>query len=74
MSRNLSLLNKAGLVYLGTPGGDRKREVLLTTRGLALLEEAYPKWEAVQDRVEAMFSADEYQQLAQMLGRLRQLG
>ncbi len=74
LSRNLSLLHKAGLVHLGEPGSNRKREVLLTTRGAEKLEEAYPYWNEIQKEIEAIFSSDEYALLGQMLARLRQLG
>lgn len=72
LSRNLSLLQKDGLVFLGRPGADRKREVLLTTRGLEKLEEAFPKWEAVQARVEAMFEPGEFELLKKALARIRE--
>lgn len=72
LSRNLSLLEKDGLVFLGKAGADRKREVLLTTRGLEKLEEAFPKWEAAQARVEAMFEPGEFELLKKALSHIKE--
>lgn len=73
LSRNLALLEKAGLVHLGEQGGDRKREVLLTSKGMKLLQDAYPHWKQVQDKVEVLFSEKEFQSLGQLLRRIRQI-
>ena len=46
LSRNLKPLEKAGLVFRGSEGESRRRRVLLTTLGVAKLEEAQPFWQA----------------------------
>ncbi|GGB64659.1 MULTISPECIES: MarR family winged helix-turn-helix transcriptional regulator [Henriciella] len=71
LSRNLALLEKAGLVHLGEQGSDRKRELLLTTRGVKKLEEAYPLWDSVQTRVEALFDEREFLELGDLLRRVK---
>lgn len=71
LSRNLSLLEKAGLVHLGKAGARRKRELLLTSRGLDQLREAYPRWRVVQDRLEALFEDGELDDLKAALGKIR---
>ena len=53
LSRNLKPLEAAGLVFRGTEGASRKRRLLLTTLGQQKLEEAYPLWQSVQDRIES---------------------
>ncbi len=71
LSRNLALLQREGLVMLGTPGPDRKREVLLTVKGAEKIEEALPLWEAAQRRIEALFEPGEYDMLKKALSRIR---
>ena len=71
LSRNLSLLEKAGLVHLGEQGGDRKRELLLTSRGIKKLEEAYPLWSRVRSKVEALFEGEEFAELGHLLRRVK---
>lgn len=71
LSRSLSLLQDAGLVALGEPGADRKREVMLTPDGEAKLAEAYERWQAVQDGVEAMLDEAELSALDTALAKLR---
>lgn len=71
LSRNLSLLEKAGLVHLGQAGERRRRELLLTSRGLDRLRAAYPRWQVVQDRLEALFGESELDDLKAALGKIR---
>ena len=71
LSRNLSLLEKAGLVHVGEQGGDRKRELLLTSRGIKKLKEAYPLWSRVQSKVEALFEDEEFVELGHLLRRVK---
>lgn len=59
LSRNLARLEKSGLIYMGEPDGARKREVLLTSRALELLDQVYPIWQAVQDDIEVRLSPEE---------------
>jgi hypothetical protein len=67
----LSLLEKAGLVHLGKAGARRKRELLLTSRGLDQLRAAYPRWQVVQDRLEALFGEGELDDLKAALGKIQ---
>lgn len=50
LSRNLTRLEKQGLVRMTTDG--RSRTIDLTDAGAAKLDEAYPLWQEVQETVE----------------------
>jgi DNA-binding MarR family transcriptional regulator len=51
LSRNLDPLERRGLVEIGPEARHRARRVALTAAGAALLEEAYPLWQAAQAAV-----------------------
>jgi DNA-binding MarR family transcriptional regulator len=71
LSRNLKPLEKAGLVYRGNEGSQRKRRVLLTTLGLKKLEEARPYWKAAQERMEEVLGEPHLENLALALREVR---
>jgi len=71
LSRNLKPLEKAGLIFRGEEGDGRRRRLLLTTLGVRRLEEAYPLWQEVQNRIEGRLREDGLSQLTAGLKRLR---
>ena len=71
LSRNLKPLEKAGLVFRGSEGESRRRRVLLTTLGVAKLEEAQPFGQAAQDRVEDVLGDAKLQDLYGALSMIR---
>jgi DNA-binding MarR family transcriptional regulator len=73
LSRNLEPLQQRGLVDI-TPGTDaRTREARLTPAGRRALQEAAPRWEAVQRDVAKRIGADRLQTLYDVLADLERL-
>lgn len=69
LTRNLELLRRQGLTT-SRPGADgRVREISLTRRGNALLEQAYPYWEEAQRRVEEALGENRVRRLFADLDR-----
>ncbi len=50
--RNLSVLEKNGWIAIGEEGFRRERKICITPEGTALIEDAWPRWEAVQTKFE----------------------
>lgn len=50
--RNLSVLEKNGWITIGEEGYRREREIRITPEGSAMIEDAWPRWEAVQTKFE----------------------
>ena len=73
VTRNLRLLEEAGLVTRSSEGEKRRRAVKLTRKGQAKLREAYPLWEAAQARVEALFEGTGFEAAMSGLRTLRSL-
>ena len=71
LSRNLKPLEKANLVFRGNEGGSRRRRVLLTTLGVAKLEEAMPLWQQAQTRVEQVLGDAKLKDLYGALSMIR---
>jgi DNA-binding MarR family transcriptional regulator len=70
LARNLSVMEKRGLVKV-TAGEDRRtRKVALTAVGTAALANALPRWRAAQTRVEQKFGSDRLQHLVAELRAL----
>jgi len=70
LARNLSVMEKRGLVRV-QPGEDRRtRKVALTDRGKAALADALPRWRAAQALVEQRFGNE---RLERLLAELRAL-
>jgi DNA-binding MarR family transcriptional regulator len=70
LTRNLSLLEKQGLIRLECGEDRREREVLLTERGRDLLAQVYPIWKQVQVEVAKRFGSE---RLARLLAELSAL-
>ncbi len=67
LSRNIKLLEEAGLLII-TPGVDqRTRQVLLTQAGTNLLLKVLPVWEEAQSRVVSSLGADRFRALLDQL-------
>lgn len=58
LTRNLTPLERSGLVTLRTAGHGRTKLVRLTERGRALMLKAYPYWQEAQQRFASGFGAD----------------
>jgi DNA-binding MarR family transcriptional regulator len=51
LSRNLSLLERLGMVSIATGADKRERRVTITKKGTTLLEHTLPLWQKAQDEV-----------------------
>ncbi|HEX6978424.1 MAG TPA: MarR family winged helix-turn-helix transcriptional regulator [Alphaproteobacteria bacterium] len=51
LTRNLGPLTRRGLVELGPEGYRRTRDVTITPQGRAVLKQAIPRWESVQEEL-----------------------
>ena len=51
LSRNLKPLVSKGLVFIGSEQDQRVRQISLTAEGKAVLNEAMPEWQQIQDTV-----------------------
>ncbi|MGF1450387.1 MAG: MarR family winged helix-turn-helix transcriptional regulator [Opitutales bacterium] len=69
-SRNLKLLESKGLVRTTTGSDRRTRWISLTTLGQHRLEEAYPLWRDLQDRLDAAYGPE---RMVELLASLRAL-
>jgi DNA-binding MarR family transcriptional regulator len=73
LGRNLTVLERAGLVAI-TPGNDsRTRIVTLTEPGCAALERAAPLWDAAQARLVEQLGDNRLQVLREMLSDIEAL-
>jgi DNA-binding MarR family transcriptional regulator len=70
LTRNLSLLEKQGLIQLDRGHDRREREVRLTDRGREVLAHVYPIWKEVQAEVATRFGSE---RLARLLAELSAL-
>jgi DNA-binding MarR family transcriptional regulator len=73
VSRNLKLLEKAGLIRRGNESAARKRPVELTKVGRERLSDAYTHWAKAQDLVESKFTQGKFEQAMSSLRALREL-
>ncbi len=70
LTRNLSILEKKGLIVI-EPGKDRReRQVSITERGLKVLMEAIPLWEAAQAHIEQGLGVDRMDSLLKDLSEI----
>lgn len=70
LTRNLTVLEKQGLVAVA-PGADRRtRRVAITEQGLAVLRQAYPLWQQAQARLMAKLGPDRLQSLRDNMATL----
>ena len=63
LTRNLTPLQRGGLVSLRAAGRGRTKLVRLTERGRALVLEAYPYWQEAQRRFASDFGRDRAREL-----------
>lgn len=71
VTRNLKLLEDVGLLTRTGHTSGRKSGIRLTEAGHAKLRDAYPLWKTAQDKVEALFSEQEYEGAKEALRTLR---
>ena len=70
VGRNIKVLQRMGLARV-TPGADqRESSVTLGQRGLAVLRDAAPLWDAAQRKIEATLGADGTARLRALLDAL----
>ena len=73
LTRNLTILEKKGLIVI-EPGKDRReRQVSITERGLKVLMEAIPLWEAAQAHTEQGLGGDRMDSLLKDLSEMLSL-
>lgn len=70
LTRNLSLLEKQGLIQVDRGNDRREREVRLTDRGREVLAQVYPIWKEVQAEMARRFGSE---RLARLLSELSAL-
>lgn len=70
LTRNLSLLEKAGFVTCEVGGRGGAKAYRLTDRGRAKLLEMMPLWHEAQDQVRAKLGEEEWVHMQQVLARL----
>jgi DNA-binding MarR family transcriptional regulator len=58
LSRNLKRLLAVGLIIVGPLTGRRGRRLHLTTKGEAVIRDAYPTWQAAQQKSVRMMGLD----------------
>jgi len=70
LTRNLTILEKKGLILI-EPGKDRReRQVSITERGLKVLMEAIPLWETAQAHIEQGLGGDRMDNLLKDLSEI----
>lgn len=70
LSRNLSLLERRGVVSI-KPGGDRReRRIAITKKGVQLLEKALPLWQRAQKEVMESVGPEEWEGMLTGLHRM----
>lgn len=74
LTRNLTLLEKRGLVEVGAEGFRRSRAIRITPAGEDLLERATPLWEKTQRKLEQDLGNDNWQQAQSLLKNLARTG
>ena len=74
LTRNLKLLEKMGLIELGPERYRRARDVMVTPKGMSVIEAAYPLWEdaqnALRGRVGEVTWSDAHGTMDRFLGSL----
>jgi DNA-binding MarR family transcriptional regulator len=58
LSRNLKRLLALGLIIMDPPAGRRGRGLHLTSKGQAVLQDAYPVWQSAQNRAISVMGAE----------------
>ena len=70
LTRNLQLMERRGWIEIGPEGYRRTREMTLTKKGRAKLEQALPLWRTAQDRVIASVGNGTWKRTRAVLERL----
>jgi len=73
LSRNLQRLVVLGLVDMDPPAGRRGRGLHLTAAGEEAVKQAYPVWNATQDRVKSIVGSNLGSQVDLLLGSVEKL-
>jgi DNA-binding MarR family transcriptional regulator len=60
LSRNLSLLERRGMVAIAMGGDKRERRIAVTQKGIALLEKTLPLWQKAQKEVVEEVGSEEW--------------
>ena len=71
LTRNLQLLQRDGLVRIGTGVDARSKTVTVTARGKRRLKAALPLWAAAQERVSQTFGGKRWKSLRAELDAMR---
>lgn len=71
LTRNLQALQRDGLVEDQPDSDKRRRQVAITTQGVAALEAALPLWQQAQKRVVMVLGSDQFGDLLDTLKTLR---
>lgn len=69
LGRNLRVLERQALVHLSTGTDGRVRRIVLTDKGRAALETAYPLWQAAQTEFASLIGPDVAAALEQIATR-----
>jgi DNA-binding MarR family transcriptional regulator len=70
LTRNLTVLEKKGLIVIELGKDRRERQVSITERGLEVLMEAIPLWEAAQAHIEQGLGGDRMDNLLKDLSEI----
>jgi DNA-binding MarR family transcriptional regulator len=70
LTRNLTPLEKEGLLAVGTEGWRRSRTLELTAKGRARLQQAMPLWETAQKRLRQQLGVQRWDDVHSSLGHL----
>jgi len=71
LSRNLAVLERDGLINLGTSSGPKPGVISLTPKGRETLRRAHPRWREAHDAVEKVIAGGNFTAVLQTLKQLR---
>lgn len=71
LTRNLSALERAELLTVRVGEDKRERLIRITSKGTALLEEAFPLWEKAQAEVVQTIGQEKFEKLFDILNDIR---
>jgi DNA-binding MarR family transcriptional regulator len=71
LSRNLAVLERDGLLELGTSSGPKPGIISLTAKGRETLRRAHPRWRKAHDAVEKVISGGDITAVLRTLKQLR---
>ncbi|MFM1816883.1 MAG: hypothetical protein RLZ98_3578 [Pseudomonadota bacterium] len=74
LSRNLKRMLSLGLITMDPPAGRRGRGLHLTPKGQAVIKDAYPIWQAAQERATAAMGMGARDSLNDMVAKAELLG